>query len=71
MVDDSIIDIKFNDIENTVVIGKTKVIRDSFDNNTTGLRILKEREISGKNLANALINLQEWFEKASTLRKQA
>lgn len=64
MVDDSIIDIKFNDIENTVVIGKTNVIRDSFDNNTTALRILKEKEISGKNLANALINLQEWFEKS-------
>lgn len=64
MVDDSIIEIKFNDIENAVVIGKTNVIRDSFDNNTTALRILKEKEISGKNLANALINLQEWFEKS-------
>lgn len=64
MVDDSIIEIKFNDIENAVVIGKTNVIRDSFDNNTTALRILKEEEISSKNLANALINLQEWFEKS-------
>lgn len=64
MVDDSIIEIKFNDVENTVVIGKTNVIRDSFDNNTTALRILKEKDISGKNLANALINLQEWFEKS-------
>ena len=64
MVDDSIIEIKFNDIENAVVIGKTNVIRDSFDNNTSALRILKEKEIPGKNLANALINLQEWFEKS-------
>ena len=64
MVDDSIIEIKFDDVENTVVIGKTNVIRDSFDNNTTALRILKEKDISGKNLANALINLQEWFEKS-------
>lgn len=64
MVDDSIIEIKFNDVENTVVIGKTNVIRDSFDNNTTALRILKEKDIAGKNLANALINLQEWFEKS-------
>lgn len=64
MVDDSIIEIKFNDVEDTVVVGKTNVIRDSYDNNSTALRILKENDISGKNLANALINLQEWFEKS-------
>lgn len=64
MVDDSIIEIKFNDVENIVVIGKTNVIRDSFDSNTTVLRIIKEEDISSKNLANALINLQEWFERS-------
>ena len=64
MVDDSIIDIKFNDVENTIVLGKTNVIRDSFDNNTTSLRVLKEKDISGKNLANAFINLQEWFKQS-------
>lgn len=62
MVDDSIIEIKFDDVEKTILIGKTNTIRDCFDANTTVLRVLKEQDISGKNLSNALKSLQGWYE---------
>lgn len=62
MVDDSIIEIKFDDVERAITIGKTNAIRDCFDSNTTVLRVLKEQDISDKSLSSALITLQGWYE---------
>lgn len=62
MVDESIIEIKFDDIERTILTGKINVIRDCFDSKITSLRILKEEDVINKNLSNALNHLQEWFQ---------
>lgn len=63
MVDESLIEIKFDEIDESIIISRAYVIRDAYDPSYVSLRVLTESDIASKNLANALENLQKWFDK--------
>lgn len=61
LIDEGVIDVKFDDLSDQWHIGQCGAIRDSFDSSLYKLRLLKEEDIGKRSLQNAHDYLAGWY----------
>ncbi len=62
MVDDNIVNVKVDDVKETLEFGNVVTFRDSYSSQYGKLRVLTEDDICSRSLEGAVVKLERWME---------